>query len=115
MSSSLVKRLSEWVAFDTQNPSGDERPMVAELGRELAALGADTVEMSEKIARQVEVPFRDMINRFPRVSHSHHCIHRLRPVHTQHDQLIHVIVMLFLLLGKKFIPCLCGSAAGRWG
>ena len=47
MSSSLVKRLSEWVAFDTQNPSGDERPMVAELGRELAALGADTVEIVE--------------------------------------------------------------------
>ena len=37
---SLVDRLAELVSFDTQNPDGEERPLVHRLARELAALGA---------------------------------------------------------------------------
>ncbi len=44
---SLTARLSELVSFDTQNPSGDERPMVAALGRQLGALGAHAVDVIE--------------------------------------------------------------------
>ena len=40
----LARRLTELVAFDTQNPSGDERPLVEYLARELGALGATAVE-----------------------------------------------------------------------
>jgi acetylornithine deacetylase len=40
----LPERLAELVAFDTQNPDGDERPLVRELGRQLKALGAASVE-----------------------------------------------------------------------
>jgi len=40
---SLAARLATLVAFDTQNPAGDEAPMVAFLGGELRALGADQV------------------------------------------------------------------------
>ena len=40
---SLVSRLAELVAFDTQNPSGDERPLLDALAAELAALGASLV------------------------------------------------------------------------
>jgi len=41
---SLVERLAELVSFDTQNPSGEERPLVLRLGAELRALGARSVE-----------------------------------------------------------------------
>ena len=44
---SVTARLADLVAFDTQNPSGDERPMVALLGRQLADLGAATVDVRE--------------------------------------------------------------------
>jgi acetylornithine deacetylase len=40
----LAQRLAGLVAFDTQNPSGDERPLVDKLGADLAALGADGIE-----------------------------------------------------------------------
>jgi acetylornithine deacetylase len=40
----LRRRLADLVAFDTQNPSGNERPLALHLARELAALGADNVE-----------------------------------------------------------------------
>jgi acetylornithine deacetylase len=40
----LEARLGELVAFDTQNPSGDERPMAEHLARALGALGAHRVE-----------------------------------------------------------------------
>jgi acetylornithine deacetylase len=40
----LARRLSELVAFDTQNPMGDERPMAQHLAAQLAALGADRVD-----------------------------------------------------------------------
>jgi len=42
---SLFTRLAEWVSFDTQNPSGHERPMVDALARQLTELGARTVEI----------------------------------------------------------------------
>jgi acetylornithine deacetylase len=45
--SELRRRLAELVAFDTQNPSGDERPLVEQLARELRAVGARTVETFE--------------------------------------------------------------------
>jgi acetylornithine deacetylase len=41
----LEARLAELVAFDTQNPTGDERPMAEHLGRALAALGAQRVDL----------------------------------------------------------------------
>ena len=40
---SLVQRLSELVAFDSQNPSGDDRPICEWLRRELTSLGAEQV------------------------------------------------------------------------
>ncbi|HVR63032.1 MAG TPA: M20/M25/M40 family metallo-hydrolase [Polyangia bacterium] len=40
---SLVSRLAALIAFDTQNPSGDERPLLDALGAELTALGAARV------------------------------------------------------------------------
>lgn len=40
----LARRLSELVAFDTQNPMGDERPMAQHLAQQLAGLGADRVD-----------------------------------------------------------------------
>src|SRR4051812_17000250 len=43
----LVDRLAELVSFDTQNPNGEERPMVLRLGAELRGLGATTVEEVE--------------------------------------------------------------------
>jgi acetylornithine deacetylase len=46
----LLDRLAELVSFDTQNPSGEELPLVRQLGRELKALGAavvDEVEVGE--------------------------------------------------------------------
>jgi len=43
-SDSLRRRLSDLVAADTQNPSGDEAPLVAALARDLGALGASRVE-----------------------------------------------------------------------
>jgi acetylornithine deacetylase len=39
----LVERLAELVSFDTQNPSGEERPLVHKLAGDLAALGAASV------------------------------------------------------------------------
>ncbi len=47
---SLVSRLTELVAFDTQNPSGDERPMVRALAQQLTALGASAVEVHDVAA-----------------------------------------------------------------
>lgn len=41
----LVRRLAGLVAFDTQNPAGDERPMVEALSTELWGLGAREVEV----------------------------------------------------------------------
>jgi acetylornithine deacetylase len=38
----LVRRHAALVGFDTQNPSGDERPLVEHLARELTALGGRT-------------------------------------------------------------------------
>ncbi|HEY4394104.1 MAG TPA: M20/M25/M40 family metallo-hydrolase [Polyangia bacterium] len=40
----LADRLAELVSFDTQNPDGEERPLVHRLAGELAALGARTVD-----------------------------------------------------------------------
>jgi acetylornithine deacetylase len=40
----LPERLSELVAFDTQNPEGDEAPLVRKLAQDLAALGAAAVD-----------------------------------------------------------------------
>jgi acetylornithine deacetylase len=40
----LLERLAELVSFDTQNPDGEERPLVRRLGAELQALGAAAVE-----------------------------------------------------------------------
>jgi acetylornithine deacetylase len=40
----LVDRLAELVSFDTQNPDGEELPLVHRLAGELAALGARTVD-----------------------------------------------------------------------
>jgi acetylornithine deacetylase len=44
-SARLADRLARLVAFDTQNPSGDERAMVEHLHRELVALGADAADV----------------------------------------------------------------------
>ena len=41
---SLRRRLADLVAVDTQNPGGDERPVIAKLAAELRALGASAVE-----------------------------------------------------------------------
>jgi acetylornithine deacetylase len=41
---SLSDRLAELVSFDTQNPDGEERPLVRRLAGELRALGAASVE-----------------------------------------------------------------------
>jgi len=43
LSSSLTARLAKLVSFDTQNPSGDERPLVEFLATELTRLGAAQV------------------------------------------------------------------------
>jgi acetylornithine deacetylase len=40
----LPERLAELVSFDTQNPDGDEGPLVHKLAADLAALGADAVD-----------------------------------------------------------------------
>jgi acetylornithine deacetylase len=47
MPGDLRRRLAELVAFDTQNPMGNERPAVEMLARELRAVGARTVETFE--------------------------------------------------------------------
>lgn len=39
----LIERLAELVSFDTQNPDGEERPLVKRLAAELTALGASSV------------------------------------------------------------------------
>lgn len=44
---SLIARLRELCCFDTQNPMGDERPLVANLARQLGDFGAAAVEMRE--------------------------------------------------------------------
>ena len=44
---SLVARLTELCSFDTQNPTGDERPVVESLARQLGDLGASAVEKRE--------------------------------------------------------------------
>jgi acetylornithine deacetylase len=46
-SSNLRRRLAELVASDTQNPTGNTRPLADALARELRALGARTVEVFE--------------------------------------------------------------------
>jgi acetylornithine deacetylase len=43
----LPTRLSQLVAFDTQNPQGDERPLARYLAVELTRLGATTVDILE--------------------------------------------------------------------
>jgi acetylornithine deacetylase len=43
----LLERLAELVSFDTQNPEGDEKPLVHRLARELTALGAAAVDEVE--------------------------------------------------------------------
>ena len=43
----LVDRLAELVSFDTQNPEGEERPLVHRLAVELGALGARAVDEVE--------------------------------------------------------------------
>jgi acetylornithine deacetylase len=43
----LVDRLAELVSFDTQNPDGEERPLVHRLAVELAAAGARSVDEVE--------------------------------------------------------------------
>jgi acetylornithine deacetylase len=43
----LLERLAELVSFDTQNPEGDEKPLVRRLARELTALGATAVDEVE--------------------------------------------------------------------
>lgn len=43
----LRRRLAELVAFDTQNPTGDERPLAEKLAADLRAVGARTVETFE--------------------------------------------------------------------
>ncbi len=40
----LAERLAELVSFDTQNPNGEERPLVQRLAAELRGLGARTVD-----------------------------------------------------------------------
>lgn len=40
----LAERLAELVSFDTQNPEGEERPLVQRLAAELKGLGARTVD-----------------------------------------------------------------------
>ncbi len=45
--SRVEKRLAELVAFDTRNPDGNERPMADQLARDLAELGARSVEVFE--------------------------------------------------------------------
>ncbi len=42
--STLVQRLAELVAFDTQNPTGDERPLCEKVAVDLRGLGAAHVE-----------------------------------------------------------------------
>lgn len=41
----LVRRLTELVAFDTQNPTGTELPLAEKLAADLTALGGSTVEV----------------------------------------------------------------------
>ena len=43
----LLQRLAELVSFDTQNPDGDERPLVQLLAEQLAGLGARTVDAED--------------------------------------------------------------------
>ncbi len=43
----LAERLAELVSYDTQNPDGEERPLVQRLGAELRALGAAAVNEVE--------------------------------------------------------------------
>jgi len=45
---SLTARLTELVAFDTQNPMGDERPAVTWLGEQLREMGAERVEVRQE-------------------------------------------------------------------
>ena len=44
---SLADRLAELVSYDTQNPSGHERPLCDKLAADLRALGAATVEVED--------------------------------------------------------------------
>jgi acetylornithine deacetylase len=43
----LIEHLAELCSFDTQNPDGDEKPLVHKLAQELAAQGATAVEEVE--------------------------------------------------------------------
>ena len=54
---SLFSRLADLVAFDTQNPSGDERPAVDALAVQLRELGAAAVEVRQ-VARHAFVHAR---------------------------------------------------------
>ncbi len=44
---SLRDRLTELVSYDTQNPTGRERPLCDKLAGELRALGAAAVEVAD--------------------------------------------------------------------
>jgi len=44
---SLVDRLAELVSFDTQNPDGEEMPLVRKLAEDLRQLGAASIEVRE--------------------------------------------------------------------
>jgi acetylornithine deacetylase len=43
----LTQRLAELVSFDTQNPTGNERPLVDKLAADLSALGAASVDVAD--------------------------------------------------------------------
>jgi acetylornithine deacetylase len=47
MTTALVNQLAELVSFDTQNPDGDEWPLVRKLAQDLRALGATSVDEVE--------------------------------------------------------------------
>jgi len=49
---SLIDRLTELISFDTQNPTGDERPLLRLLATQLTALGATAVAVQEVRERQ---------------------------------------------------------------
>ena len=52
---SLRDRLTELVSYDTQNPSGNERPLCDKLAGDLRALGAAAVEVAAALRRHTYV------------------------------------------------------------
>jgi acetylornithine deacetylase len=55
---SVVERLGKMVRFDTQNPTGDERPLAQHLAAELKSLGAREVTILDPGQRHVSVHAR---------------------------------------------------------